>query len=106
MSIDALGNSSIVLVNEKNNWDIKDVLHDLNEIDNNNNVVALRMKISLCLCGDIKFLFFMLGREGFNKDHCLLCNLAKAKMKTFHQIPLDDEGRNELIFWTNDSTCT
>ena len=47
MSIDALGNSNIVLVNERSNCDIKDLLCKLNDIDNYKHEVAQTTPIDL-----------------------------------------------------------
>ena len=106
MLFDNSGNGKMMLIQEKSNKKIKNLFYDVNKtIDERHEIIKIT-PMYLYMCGDIKFLFFMLGREGFDKHHCLLCNLTKAQMLTYHQTPLNDTRRNELTLWNNNLTCT
>ena len=60
---------------------------------------------NLHVCGDVKYPFFMPGQESFDKHHCMLCNLTRSQILTFHQTSLDNTRRNGLVFWTNSLVC-
>ena len=61
-------------------------------------VISTKVKLELFLIGDFKFLFTMMGRDGFSGHHCLYCRMKASEWKAKHEET--KEINCEADFWT------